>query len=134
MKEIRELALFRSRRFLPVLPDECQVNPRTYGAELAFWLAGKLARQGVVTSYPVATDAGWRLESGHSFRVLCTNVAGSDEQWRIALARCDGTAHEEARGLVNAIRFVLHAAVPRADIDWHHDNEDDGVCKQMPRM
>ena len=54
MTDIREVATFRSARFVPILPDACQLEPRIYGAELAFWLAGKLARQGVVTSYPVA--------------------------------------------------------------------------------
>jgi hypothetical protein len=29
---------FDSERFRPVLPDESQVNPGRYGAELAYWL------------------------------------------------------------------------------------------------
>jgi hypothetical protein len=139
MKEIRELAGFRSRRFSPILPEACQVKPRAYGAELAFWLAGKLARQGVVTSYPVAGRLGWTLESDGSCSVLCANVDGSDEHWRIALACSDGFSAEKARSLVNAIRFVLHAAVSSEDIDWRYDaaragNDNCRSCKQMPRM
>jgi hypothetical protein len=139
MKEIREVAGFRSRRFVPVLPDACQAGSRLYGAELAFWLAGKLARQGVVTSYPVAGRLGWTLESGGSLSVLCANVDGSDEHWRISLACGHGFSYEKAQDLANAIRFVLHAAVPSGDIDWRYDaaragNDNCGGCKQMPRM
>jgi len=122
MKAVRELVRFRSRRFAPVLPGACQLQPHTYGAELAFWLAGKLARQGVATSYPVAGEGCWLLrfetEAGAVFELRCVNVGGSDEHWRIALAGEPGAALETAQPLVNALRFVLHAAVPRADLDW----------------
>jgi hypothetical protein len=133
MKEIRDIAEFRSGRFKPILPDTCQVNPRRYGAELAFWLAGKLARQGVVTSYPVAQDWGWMLVfdagDGVAFDVLCANIGDSDEHWSLGLAR-RGTgwfgraaaSFDAAQPLVNAIRFVLHAAVPTEDLDWRYDN------------
>lgn len=129
MTDIREVATFKSARFVPILPDACQLEPRIYGAELAFWLAGKLARQGVVTSYPVAGESAWVLEHP-SAEVLCVNAGGSDTHWRIALA----TPHGEVQALVNAIRFVLYAAVPSTDIDWRYDNEDCRTCKQMPRM
>lgn len=123
MREVRDIAVFHSSRFKPILPDACQVGPRTYGAELAFWLAGKLAKQGVVTSYPVAADTGWMLSfaaaGGTVFQVLCANVDGSDTHWRLSLA-CDSPSLDAARDLVNAIRFVVHAAVPRADIDWRY--------------
>lgn len=49
---------FTSATFLPVLPEDCQVNPGAYGFELAWWLAQALARSGVVTSYPVGEDWG----------------------------------------------------------------------------
>ena len=130
---MRDIAAFRSGRFKPILPDTCQVNPRRYGAELAFWLAGKLAQQGVVTSYPVAEDWGWMLSfdagQGVVFHILCGNIDGSDEHWGLSLGR-KGTgwfgraaaSFEAAQPLVNAIRFVLHAAVPSQDIDWLYDN------------
>ena len=53
---------FTSATFLPVLPEDCQVNPGAYGFELAWWLAQALARSGVVTSYPVGEDWGWLIE------------------------------------------------------------------------
>src|SRR5262245_29293448 len=56
MEELRDIA--RSERFSPVLPDESQVNPGVYGAELAFWLCAELAALGVITSYPVSEDWG----------------------------------------------------------------------------
>ena len=66
MKAMREVARFRSRRFLPVLPEASQVEPGVYGAELAFWLAEKLARQGVVTRYPVAGEGCWNAPWGRA--------------------------------------------------------------------
>ncbi len=53
---------FTSADFLPFLPEECQVNPGVYGFELASWLSQELARNGVVTSYPIGEDWGWLLE------------------------------------------------------------------------
>ncbi|NEX21816.1 hypothetical protein G3480_16115 [Thiorhodococcus mannitoliphagus] len=53
---------FTSPKFLPVLPEDCQVNPGAYGFELAWWLAQTLAKSGVVTSYPVGEDWGWLIE------------------------------------------------------------------------
>jgi len=53
---------FTSDAFLPFLPEECQGNPGVYGYELAGWLSQALARQGVVTSYPIGEDWGWLLE------------------------------------------------------------------------
>ena len=131
MKDIRDVAEFKSGRFLPILPDKCQVNPRTYGAELAFWLAGKLAQQGIVTSYPEPEDWCWMLEFEADerafFQIICSNVEGSDQHWSISIARCGRgwfnratPSFEKAQGLVNAIRFVLYAAVPPEDIDWHY--------------
>ncbi|MEN3277081.1 MAG: hypothetical protein V7631_2871 [Massilia sp.] len=131
MRDVRDIVAFRSRRFVPILPEACQVRPRTYGAELAFWLAGKLAGQGIVTSYPVMEEGSWvlayRMQGGVCFRIMCTNIDGSDEHWRLSLKRHDVSAHPAApspdtvQALVNAIRFVLHAAVVKEDIDWRYD-------------
>src|SRR4029079_14060405 len=59
MSALRDIAEFRSTRFAPVLPDDAQVNPQVYGAELAFWLCTELAKRGVMTSYPDFEDWGW---------------------------------------------------------------------------
>lgn len=132
MSELREIVTFRSRRFVPILPEACQVKPRIYGAELAYWLMEKLLRQGVVTGYPAAGEAGWLLSyatgTGASFQVLCANVDGSDGHWRLSLACRAGHAGEQAyhgaeagaevKALLNAIRFVLYRAVRREEISW----------------
>ena len=59
MSALRDIAEFRSTKFAPVLPDDSQVNPQVYGAELAFWLCTELAKRGIVTSYPNFEDWGW---------------------------------------------------------------------------
>lgn len=53
---------FSSTRFLPYLPESCQVNPGVYGFELACWLSQALAKAGFATSYPVNEDWGWYIE------------------------------------------------------------------------
>jgi len=39
---VLDIAEFSSELFRPFLPEESQVNPEVYGAELAYWLARKL--------------------------------------------------------------------------------------------
>ena len=91
MKDSLDIAEFRSARFAPVLPDDCQVNPGVYGAELAFWLCSELAQRGVITSYPESEDWGWYIEysaeSGAEFAVDCGNVGGASDQWLLCLRR-----------------------------------------------
>ena len=43
---------FNSEAFTPILPEDSQVNPEYYGAELAWWLCRILAERGVYTAYP----------------------------------------------------------------------------------
>jgi hypothetical protein len=76
---------FESHLFTPFLLDECQVNPGSCGAELAFWLSRKLAENNCLTSYPEADDLGWNLEyaaaSGAEFLISCRNAEGSTKRW-----------------------------------------------------
>ena len=53
---------FSSDKFAPYLPEEAQQNPGAYGFELAHWLSLHLARQGIVTGYPLGEDWGWFIE------------------------------------------------------------------------
>jgi hypothetical protein len=53
---------FSSTRFLPYLPESCQVNPGVYGFELATWLSQALAKAGYATRYPASEDWGWYIE------------------------------------------------------------------------
>ena len=89
MSDLVDIAEFSSADFAPALPEECQVNPEVYGAELAFWLCQALARSGVATSYPESDDwcwsIGYQTESGSEFEVHCCNVEGSDSRWLLTL-------------------------------------------------
>jgi hypothetical protein len=91
MNALRDIARFKSARFSPVLPEDCQLNPQVYGAELAYWLCTELARRGVATSYPNSEDWGWFIEylpqSGSEFAVHCGNVDGAQDQWLLSLRR-----------------------------------------------
>jgi hypothetical protein len=77
---------FSSAEFLPVLPEECQGNPGVYGFELACWLARMLARQGIITSYPLGEDWGWMIEYSNpaevEFTIGCSSMAEEGEGYR----------------------------------------------------
>lgn len=77
---------FTSAEFLPVLPEECQVNPGCYGFELAWWLAKQLASRGLLSSYPHGDDHCWYLDyadaQGVEFSIGCFSVAEEDDGYR----------------------------------------------------
>jgi hypothetical protein len=129
MNTLRDIALFRSRRFTPLLPEQAQVNPGVYGAELAYWLCTELARSGVVTSYPIAEDWGWFVEyntaAGAAFAVHCGNVDGTDDQWLLSLRRFgrklfgrDKPPCVEAAPLIRAIETLLRAEESVTELTW----------------
>jgi hypothetical protein len=137
MSELRDIAEFRSSRFRPVLPDERQVNPGVYGAELAYWLCMALAEVGVVTSYPIAEDWGWFVEytsaSGAEFAVHCGNIDGSDDEWLLSLRRFrrklfgrDKPAYEKAAPLIAGIRSLLAAEAAVTQLRWLYGKEGNG--------
>ena len=120
MKESRDVAEFRSRKFAPILPEECQVNPQVYGAELAFWLCSELARRQVVTSYPQFEDWGWyieyRTDSGAEFALDCGNIGGASDHWLLCLRRFapklfgrGKPSFAEADPLVATIKVILES-------------------------
>jgi hypothetical protein len=80
---------FSSDLFKPFLPEISQVNPQTYGAELAFWLSKELAATGIITSYPNYEDWGWFIEyiteSEDEYWLCCSNKEGSDTEWLVYL-------------------------------------------------
>lgn len=126
-----DIVTFRSARFAPFLPEDSQVNPEVYGAELAYWLSAELARQGVFTSYPQSEDWGWYVEyitpNGSEFAVLCGNVSGTKDRWVLALRRHarkmfgrDRPSYSEAASLVAAIRKVVETAACASAIGWHY--------------
>ncbi|MEP0547317.1 MAG: hypothetical protein ABJF88_10330 [Rhodothermales bacterium] len=129
MNDLLDLATFRSGRFAPVLPEDSQVNPGCYGAELAYWLCLRLAERGVVTSYPDAEDWGWMLgyatDAGDEFALLCGNVDGVNDAWVLALRRFgrklfgrDKPPFAHAEPLILALRAVLDAEETITALEW----------------
>lgn len=135
MNDLKDVAEFASQKFAPVLPDECQVNPGVYGAELAFWLCSTLARLGVITSYPEYEDWGWYIEystnAGAEFALHCGNVGGSRERWQLSLRRFgrrmfgrDKPSYSEAAPLIDAVKRSLEAEVAISDLEWRYSETD----------
>jgi hypothetical protein len=136
MEELRDIAQFRSARFTPVLPDDSQVNPGVYGAELAFWLCSELASRGVVTSYPVSEDWGWFIEyaadGGAEFAVHCGNVGGEPDLWLLSLRRFgrkllgrDKPPFSLAAPLVAGIQSLLREEPSISELEWLHTDRAD---------
>jgi hypothetical protein len=134
MGSLVDIARFRSERFAPALPEECQVNPQVYGAELAFWLGAALAGQGVATSYPEYEDWGWYIEytdeTGAEFAVHCYNVDGSKDRWLLALRRYgrklfgrDRPPRALAAPLLAGIRSVLEDEPSVSELEWLTNDE-----------
>jgi hypothetical protein len=134
MDALRDIARFRSERFAPTLPEDSQVNPQVYGAELAFWLCTELARRGVVTSYPHSEDWGWFVEyftpRGSEFAVHCGNVDGARDRWLLSLRRYgrkmfgrDKPPYDDAAPLIEGIRALLNGSAV-ADLEWLYQSKD----------
>ena len=133
MAALRDIAQFRSSQFSPVLPEDSQVNPQVYGADLAFWLCSELAKRGTATSYPNSEDWGWFIEyfppSGSEFAVHCGNVDGAADQWLLSLRRHgrgmfgrDKPPYEEAVVLIEGIRALL-SGNGISEVKWLYDTE-----------
>lgn len=134
MNALRDIIEFRSQRFVPILPDDSQVNPGVYGAELAYWLCFELARRGVVTSYPNSEDWGWFIEyfpGGDSeFAVHCGNVGGANDHWRLSLRRHGRKLfgrgkppYSEAAQLIEATRALVEGDSSSSEIKWLYGTE-----------
>jgi hypothetical protein len=137
MSQLRDIAQFRSKLFAPILPEDSQVNPNVYGAELAYWLCTELAKNGIVTSYPVSEDWGWFVEflpeSGAEFAVNCGNIEGARDKWLLTLRRHarkmfgrDRPPYEEAAKLVSGIRALLSATPGVDEVEWLYDSHAAG--------
>lgn len=132
MSSLRAITRFNSSLFSPVLPDDSQVNPQVYGAELAYWLCTELARRGCVTSYPHAEDWCWSIEflpeSGSEFALCCSNIDGASHQWQLTLKRYsrklfgrNKPPYEEAHLLIETIRALLESTPEIQQIEWLYD-------------
>jgi hypothetical protein len=123
---------FQSELFRPFLPDDAQVNPRVYGAELVFWLSQALGQRGVMTSYPNYEDWGWFLEyitaDGNEYWLCCANVYPEQDKWRCYLdpkaRKIFGRDRAPADGavlLMNALRDVLAGEKRISGIRWSEE-------------
>lgn len=135
MSTLKDIAEFRSAKFSPVLPEECQVNPRVYGAELAYWLGGELARAGIATGYPQWEDWGWYIEyqtdDGSEFAVHCCNTDEDGEEWLLSLRRFgrkmfgrDKPPFSDAAALVDAVKECLESEPSITQLEWRFSTPD----------
>jgi hypothetical protein len=133
MDALRDIVEFQSDAFAPALPEEAQVNPGVYGAELAYWLCKELFRRGVVTSYPESEDWGWFIDystdDGAEFSVHCSNVDGEKNRWQLSLRRFarkmfgrDKPPYDKAARLVAAIRDAVHSVAKPENVSWRWDD------------
>ncbi len=120
---------FDSDLFKPFLPEDSQVNPYVYGAELAFWLSKQLAKKGVVTSYPNFEDWGWFIEYitdlEDEYWLCCGNREGKNNKWRCFL---DPKAKnffgfnkakvENASLLLDTLKNLLNETPSITNIQW----------------
>ncbi|MFW2368062.1 MAG: hypothetical protein ACN4GW_16720 [Desulforhopalus sp.] len=100
--------IFTSTLFKPFLPGSAQVNPECYGAELAWWLSGKLASKNTITSYPNYEDWGWFLEyliEDNAYWICCGNITGTEDQWQIFV-------EPQAKGLFSRKKPPIDIAAP----------------------
>lgn len=123
---------FDSDLFRPFLPDDAQVQPGLYGAELSYWLSRQLAQRGVITTYPDYEDWCWFIEyfaeDGSEFRLICVNTDGPDK-WRCRL-NGDGTHEEGAHFLMRVLAELLAEEPGVRNVIW---SEPEAVSKKASR-
>jgi hypothetical protein len=117
--------------FKPFLPEEAQVNPQCYGAELAWWLSRALADKGVSTSYPNFEDWGWFIEyiiDGSEYWLCCGNLSGTENEWSIFLEpKSKGlfgrhkAPIEKAAKLLATLNDVLTQSSGISNINWSNE-------------
>ena len=133
MENLIDIAEFASVKFEPILPEECQVNPGVYGAELAYWLCTELAKSGIDTSYPQNEDWGWYIEfitgSGSEFAVHIGNVFGTKDRWLLSLRRYGRKMFgrkkppiSEAENLLSEIKQIIESEPSISDLKWLLEN------------
>ena len=119
---------FTSTAFEPILPEELQVNPECYGAELAWWLCQKLVAEDVLVAYPNFEDWGWFVEhivDDNEYWLCCGNVDGTKNRWLIYLKAHAKSMFgrnrapvEAAVPLLSALRKILDQSEEVSDVEW----------------
>lgn len=103
---------FTSDLFKPFLPEDAQVNPQVYGAELTFWLSEKLAQKNIITSYPNNEDWGWFIEymSGDSeYWLCCSNSDEEGKEWRCFVRPQSKNLFNRKKAPIDAASLLLKA-------------------------
>ena len=123
---------FESDLFIPFLPEDSQVNPQVYGAELTYWLSKKLAEKGVVTTYPNNEDWGWFIEyftdTDDEYWLCCSNIEGANNKWLCylnpkakKLFGRDKAKPQNAKPLLDALKSVLSEEPRIINIVWSEE-------------
>jgi hypothetical protein len=125
--------VFKTELFQPFLPEDSQVNPKVYGAELAYWLAEELAGKGIYTSYPEYEDWGWFIEfivEDNEYWLCCGNSKDEENTWTCFLKRhSKGFINktiaplEPAIPLLNAVRLLLEETPQISNIEWTSEHD-----------
>ncbi len=133
MDNLTDIAPFTSVKCEPILPEDCQVNPGVYGAELAYWLCTELGKKGIGTSYPQNEDWGWYIEfiteSGSEFAIHIGNISGTKDQWLLSLRRYGRKIFgrnkppiTDAESLLSGIKQTLESEPSISDLNWLLEN------------
>lgn len=122
---------FTSDLFKPFLPEDTQVNPHVYGAELAYWLSQNLAKKNIITTYPNNEDWGWFLEyfiDDNEYMLCCSNSDEEGKEWRCflrpqakSLFGRNKAPIEKAAPLINALKELLEETPGINSIRWSND-------------
>ena len=122
---------FSSDLFNPFLPEDSQVNPQVYGAELAYWLSKNLAKKNIITTYPNNEDWGWFIEyfvDENEYMLCCSNSDEEGKEWRCFLRPQSKSLFgrnkapiEKAAPLLNALKELLEETSGINNIRWSND-------------
>ncbi|WP_218418477.1 hypothetical protein [Alteromonas lipotrueae] len=125
--------VFKTELFQPFLPEDSQVIPKVYGAELAYWLAKELAGQGIYTSYPEYEDWGWFIEfivEDNEYWLCCGNFEDEENMWKCFLKRHSKglfkktlASLEPVIPLLNAVRLLLEETPEISSIEWSSEHD-----------
>lgn len=121
---------FKSNAFKPFLPEDSQVNPEGYGAELAFWVCKALASKNIFTSYPDYEDWGWYIDFSvdeNEYQLCCGNMECSSTEWQLSLEPYskglfgrNKSPIDQAKPLLDALHLIPEEAEEITDINWYN--------------
>ncbi len=86
------VAIFESSVFNHTEPKDTFINPCCFGDDLAHWLMGELAQQGIsVDDEPGQEDFGWYFEFSVDEEAYCLVISNDGEgEWFLVVERACG--------------------------------------------